>query len=104
MADSRHSSSDTLDVEGQHSYGIPQSCRQNQHILSQMEQEQSSNEPRRGDEFVSAEHFDKLLLQDIRTEFYKYNTQFEQVLKFKPIRKVHTSRVEVSLEKSYEAL
>ena len=53
---------------------------------------------------MSPEHVDKLMLQDIRSEFYRCNSLFEQVLKFKPIRKVHMSRVEVSLEESYEAL
>jgi len=32
---------------------------------------------RRGDECISMENFDKLLLQDVRTEFYKFNTEFE---------------------------
>lgn len=44
------------------------------------------------------------MLQDIRTEFYRCNSLFEQVLKLKPIRKVHMSRVEVCLEESYDLL
>jgi len=39
-------------------------------------------------EFISLEHLDKLLLQNVRSEFYKFNTRFEQILKFKPIRKI----------------
>ena len=54
-----------------------------------------------GDEHISAEHVDKLILQDIRTEFYRHNSLFEQVLKFKPVRRVHLTKVDVSLEQSY---
>lgn len=49
-------------------------------------------------EYISLEHLDKLLLQDIRTEFYKYNTQFEQILKFKPIRKIQLQSIEINYE------
>ena len=50
------------------------------------------------------ENFDKLLLQDIRTEFYKFNTEFEQILKFKPIRKIQISHIELNLDKAYQSL
>ena len=50
------------------------------------------------DEDLSPEHVDKLRLQDIRSEFYHYNTEFEQILKFKPVRHVDLSNVEINLE------
>ena len=50
------------------------------------------------------ENFDKLLLQDIRTDFYKFNTEFEQILKFKPIRKIQISHIELNLDKAYQSL
>ena len=40
-------------------------------------------------ELIKLEDLDKLLLQNIRGEFYKYNTMFEQILKFKPVRKIN---------------
>ena len=67
-------------------------------------EEQDNLQELEGDEHLKPEHVDKLILQDIRSEFYRYNSLFEQVLKFKPIRKVHMSRVEVCLEQSYESL
>jgi hypothetical protein len=57
-----------------------------------------------GDEYISIEHFDKLLLQNCRTEFYQFNNDFEQILKFKPIRKINVSKVDISLEESYKSL
>jgi len=57
------------------------------HVLQQIEQH-DNNDVSKGDEFISLEHFDKLSLQDTRTQFYKFNTDFEQILKFKPIRQI----------------
>lgn len=56
------------------------------------------------DDPLSPEHGDRLRLQEIRSEFYKFNSDFEQILKFKPIRKVNLSKIELNLEKSYEAM
>ena len=69
------------------------------HIFSQIEEQDTLQDPTcHGDDHISAEHVDKLLLQDIRTEFYQHNSLFEQVLKFKPVRRVHLSKIDVSLE------
>ena len=46
------------------------------HILQQIEQN-DNQVIQKGDEHISQEHFDKLLLQDTRTQFYKFNTDFE---------------------------
>ena len=77
-------------------------------ILSQIESEEI-NQHRSADalstgEFISLEHLDKLILQNVRTEFYKFNTHFEQILKFKPIRKIQLSSIDINLEKSYQSL
>ena len=50
------------------------------------------------------EDLDKLLLQNIRGEFYKYNTMFEQILKFKPVRKITLQSVDIDLQVSYSSL
>lgn len=46
--------------------GIPQACQHDMHILQQIEQNDSQG-IQKGDEYISQEHFDKLLLQDTRT-------------------------------------
>ena len=81
--------------------GVPIN-RQDLHILQQVESSERTHQG--GDEFISIEHFDKLLLQNCRTEFYKFNNDFEQVLKFKPIHKIHMSTIDVNLDISYKSL
>ena len=65
------------------------------HILTTLDYEELSNAHKNlsldssaSGEFIKLEHLDKLLLQNVRSEFYKYNTAFEQILKFKPMRKI----------------
>lgn len=55
-------------------------------------------------EHINLEHLDKLLLQNVRAEFYKYNTQFEQILKLKPIRKITLLQINIDLQISYSSL
>jgi hypothetical protein len=74
--------------------------RQDLEILSQLD----SKEAPVGDDYISIEHLDKLLLQGCRSEFYQFNNDFEQILKFKPIHKVHMSTIDINLEISYQSL
>jgi hypothetical protein len=41
------------------------------------------------DEGASLEKEDKIKVNAVRTHFYALNEKFEQLLKFKPIRKLH---------------
>jgi hypothetical protein len=47
---------------------------------------------------------DRARLNSIRTLFYQLNERFEQLLKFKPIRKVNIWSTEMNLEAAYSML
>jgi hypothetical protein len=47
---------------------------------------------------------DRDKLNSVRTIFYQINERFEQLLKFRPLRKVESMRVEMDLEAAYSLL
>jgi hypothetical protein len=44
---------------------------------------------------------DKIRVNQSRTAFYQLNEKFEQLLQFKPIRKVHLWRTEMDMQATY---
>lgn len=60
-----------------------------------------SNIKKTEDEGASLEKEDKLKVNAVRTQFYALNERFEQLLKFKPIRKLHLWHTEMNLESTY---
>ena len=53
------------------------------------------------DEGSSLEKEDKVRVNTVRTQFYALNERFEQLLKFKPIRKLHLWQTEMNMPASY---
>jgi hypothetical protein len=49
----------------------------------------------------SLEKEDKHRVNTVRTSFYALNEKFEQLLKFKPIRKLHLWQTEMNMPASY---
>lgn len=81
------------------------------HILSQLDIDELTQahknlcmDTNSTEKYISLEDLDKLLLQNVRSEFYKFNTQFEQILKFKPIRKITLYDIVIDLQISYSSL
>ena len=54
------------------------------------------------DEGSSLEKEDKIKINAVRTQFYALNERFEQLLKFKPIRKLNLWSTEMNLEAAYQ--
>ena len=60
-----------------------------------------SNIKKLDDESASLEKEDKIRVNTARTQFYTLNERFEQLLKFKPIRKLHLWQTEMSMPAAY---